>query len=104
MADMRYFSGADRIDRIRSIPNADFLARFPGVVGRRCDNFSSYVGFDAAGAMRPVTRLVEFKSNPSRHPCDARCTNATGRIMRCECSCGGRNHGQGFVAESVVVR
>lgn len=42
-----------------------------------------------------VERTVEYKSNPSRHECDARCFNATGRIMKCECSCGGKNHGRG---------
>lgn len=45
----------------------------------------------------PVTRTVEYKSNPSRHKCDVRCTNATGRVMRCECACGGKNHGRGSV-------
>lgn len=43
----------------------------------------------------PVERTVEYKSNPSRHECDARCLNATGRVMKCECSCGGKNHGRG---------
>lgn len=41
------------------------------------------------------TRVVERKSNPSLHACDARCIGATGKIMRCECSCGGKNHGKG---------
>ena len=45
----------------------------------------------------PVERSVEYKTNPSRHECDVRCTNATGRIMRCECSCGGKNHGRGAI-------
>jgi hypothetical protein len=40
-------------------------------------------------------RKIEFKSNPSRHECDSRCVNATGLIMKCECSCGGKNHGRG---------
>ena len=43
----------------------------------------------------PVDRKIEYKSNPSKHPCDARCYNATGKIMKCECSCGGKNHGLG---------
>lgn len=43
----------------------------------------------------PVTRTVRYKSNPSKHVCDARCMNATGRNMQCECSCGGKNHGVG---------
>lgn len=40
-------------------------------------------------------RKVEYKSNPSKHECDARCVRAVGKIMRCECSCGGLNHGKG---------
>ena len=48
-----------------------------------------------------ATRKVEYKSNPSRHECDARCINATGRTMQCECSCGGKNHGRGaFTCEA----
>lgn len=48
-----------------------------------------------------VTRRVELKSSPSRHQCDDRCLNATGRVMKCECSCGGKNHGRGaFVCEA----
>lgn len=53
-------------------------------------------GFDAAlQAWVKVTRVVERKSNPSRHECDARCLNANGRTMKCECACGGKNHGRG---------
>jgi hypothetical protein len=43
-----------------------------------------------------VTRVVEYKRQPSRHECDARCIHATGRVMKCECSCGGKNHGRGY--------
>ncbi len=43
-------------------------------------------------------RMVEYKNNASRHECDARCLNATGRIMKCECSCGGKNHGKGSLS------
>jgi len=53
-------------------------------------------------------RKIEYKANPSRHECDDRCINATGRVMRCECSCGGKNHGRGafsakgsFICEGV---
>lgn len=42
-----------------------------------------------------VTRQVEYKRFASKHECDSRCMNATGRIMKCECSCGGKNHGKG---------
>jgi hypothetical protein len=39
-------------------------------------------------------RVVAYKARPSRHECDARCMNATGRVMKCECACGGKNHGR----------
>lgn len=42
-----------------------------------------------------VTRVVHYKQLPSKHECDARCMNASGRTMQCECSCGGKNHGRG---------
>jgi hypothetical protein len=45
-------------------------------------------------------RSIQYKSNPSCHECDDRCLNATGRAMKCECACGGKNHGRGrFVCE-----
>lgn len=48
-----------------------------------------------------VNRKVNYKAFASKHICDARCINATGRTMNCECSCGGKNHGRGhFVAEA----
>lgn len=47
-----------------------------------------------------ITRTVNMKSYPSKHDCDARCMNASGLIMNCECACGGKNHGKGrFVCE-----
>ena len=42
-----------------------------------------------------VERSVRYSASPSKHECDARCVNATGRVMNCECSCGGKNHGKG---------
>lgn len=42
-----------------------------------------------------TNRKVEYKKFASKHECDARCINATGLIMKCECSCGGKNHGRG---------
>jgi hypothetical protein len=51
-------------------------------------------GFDGRAWVKS-TRKVEYKSHASKHECDARCFNATGRIMKCECACGGKNHGKG---------
>lgn len=47
------------------------------------------------GTILTAQRMVEFKRQPSRHECDSRCLNATGRVMKCECACGGKNHGKG---------
>ena len=53
-------------------------------------------GYDVVGkSWVKTTRKVEYKSFASKHECDARCINATGLIMKCECSCGGKNHGRG---------
>ncbi|GHE76022.1 hypothetical protein GCM10019059_39220 [Camelimonas fluminis] len=52
-------------------------------------------GYDSVRGWVKITRKIELKANPSRHDCDSRCFNATGRTMQCECSCGGKNHGRG---------
>jgi len=44
--------------------------------------------------LTPASRKIEYKNNPSRHECDDRCVYAKGKTMRCECSCGGKNHGK----------
>jgi hypothetical protein len=107
MANVKYFNGTTLLTGIQTMGRKEFEARFPGVVGRRADSFSFYVGQPEDFApvfvqgkgwdrnLLPVQRVVTFKSNPSRHLCDSRCYNATGRTMQCECSCGGKNHGQG---------
>lgn len=87
MANIKYFSGETELKGVHHI-------------GR--DAFGTPVGFvpvwTGAGWDRGTVkadRCVTYKSNPSRHECDARCMNATGRTMQCECSCGGKNHGRG---------
>jgi hypothetical protein len=52
-----------------------------------------FTGLTPDGTRVTAERAIEFKSNPSLHKCDARCTNAKG--FKCECSCGGKNHGKG---------
>lgn len=99
MSTIKYFSGAVELVYIRSLENKKFADKFPGIIGRRFDGYAKLVGY-AAGATKdgqelPVDRIVEFKSNARFHECDARCLNASGKIMRCECSCGGKNHGRG---------
>lgn len=45
----------------------------------------------ACGGIHNAQRKIERKANPSNHKCDARCLTAKG--FKCECSCGGKNHG-----------
>ena len=92
MTTFKYFSGTTEVSFYGSIRNAEFAALFPGVRGKRSDSFSMLVG-RLNGQLAPVTRIIEYKSNPSLHKCDGRCLHAKGRT--CECSCGGRNHGAG---------
>lgn len=66
--------------------------------GRRAAHFT---GLTPDGQRVQADRMVIRKAAPSNHVCDARCMNATGRSMQCECSCGGRNHGRGLSAEAV---
>lgn len=40
--------------------------------------------------------LREVKIKITDHKCGAKCRNSKG--PNCDCSCGGRNHGQGFAA------
>jgi hypothetical protein len=70
-----------------------------GHVSTAAHHFS---GLTPEGARVAATRKIEMKARPSRHECDARCINATGRVMKCECSCGGKNHGRGFSCEMVA--
>jgi hypothetical protein len=99
MAAFRYFSG-DR--ELRNVSHDGSARTLP-------QNFSGFPqGVEPAfvagiGWTGRVTadRRVEYKANPSRHECDDRCLNATGRTMKCECACGGKNHGRGsFMCEA----
>lgn len=90
---VKYFSGTQELTAPHSIKNNQFANAFPGARGKRYDSFHMWVGHPIEGpdAILPVTRIIEYKRNPSLHKCDARCQHAKGR--QCECSCGGKNHG-----------
>lgn len=95
MATFKYFRGEVELVQITNMDRARFAALFPGVKGLRCDGYSFWVGRTTTGELQPVERRIEMRAFPSLHTCDARCLNAQGKIMRCECSCEGRNHGRG---------
>jgi len=85
MANLLYFRGATQLTGIRHDGHWSSAAR----------HFS---GIDHNGNRVAAERVIERKAGASNHKCDARCLNATGRIMKCECSCGGKNHGRGHFA------
>ncbi len=101
-ARFKYFSGTEEVFDPTSMPNAVFKQSFGDVKGKRDDSFSMRVGFPHnthssqrvrfEGA-KPITRVVAYSLNPSRHKCGARCRHAKGNS--CECECGGKNHGAG---------
>lgn len=92
--DVKYFNGDRELRNIQAFPNAAFSA-MGGVRSKHnwYDSFKRLVGVSDDGALVPVTRKIEYKSNPSLHKCDARCQHAKGHS--CECSCGGKYHGIG---------
>lgn len=77
------------------LPNGETIMR------RDTDRGVDYRGKKAGtflyvdGTWIKANRKVDYKSNPSRHECDARCMHAKGLTFNCECSCGGENHGKG---------
>ena len=102
MATMKYFNGETEIFHPYGMKNAEFAARFPGVTGIRYDSFTRMVAVPAGARWSeaiPVERRISYKSNPSKHVCDARCMGAKPN-GNCECSCGGKNHGRGFICEA----
>lgn len=85
MANFRYFAEVD--GETVQLTNV----RHDGHVSTAVSHF---IGVAPNGQKLTAQRMVEYKSNPSRHQCDSRCTHAKGRTMKCECSCGGKNHGK----------
>lgn len=55
------------------------------------------------GQKHAADRMIEYKQFATKHVCDSRCVNAQGKVMKCECSCGGKNHGRGGVVRTVEV-
>lgn len=68
--------------------------------GTRAQDFTGTC--PACSAKHPASRKIEYKSQPSRHECNAKCMGASGRSMVCECKCGGKNHGRGLSCEAVA--
>lgn len=108
----KYFNSITELTGVYTINPKEFAERFPGETSRK-DGYYHFIGrpmdvsitgmsrVEVSALYVPVERIIDYKKQPSLHKCDARCQNATGRIMKCECRCGGRFHGVGFSAEEV---
>jgi len=94
MANIKYFAGDKELTGIREINGKLF--------GYASKNELFFVEGKGWQGYTAVERTINYKSNPSRHECDARCMNATGRTMNCECACGGKNHGRGSLSCEAV--
>ena len=101
MREMQHYSNDTLLyGTIQGMKNAEFAETFPGVQGKRYDSFSMMVMHSAEdkgklmsqhGPVMPLTRIVDYKTNGSKHECGAKCRNAKG--PNCECSCKGEYHG-----------
>lgn len=106
MANIKKFSdtknGAIELVFATSMNNNEFRAKFPGVKGIRYDGYSMWVGRNSqAEEYQPVTRMIEYKKNPSKHECNAKCLNGK-HTGACECKCGGKNHGAGMFSSLIA--
>ena len=98
MAVMKFFGedGKQLFD-CRITQNKWVDQRFPGNNAVKADGYNKWIGYKVAGALAndpwfPVVRIIEWKKVAEPHKCDSRCETAKGR--KCECSCGGENHGK----------
>lgn len=102
MARFKYFSDVNgeavEITGLTNMDNPAFAAQFPGVKGMRADGYSKWVARAADGKVLPVTRMIDYKKQPSLHECNAKCLNGK-HNGTCECQCGGKNHGRGMFTE-----
>jgi hypothetical protein len=87
MAKLKYFSTCQgEVVELTAIAHS-------GAVSTKAQEFSGLC--PTCGSRHQAQRQINYKAFPSKHECDARCINAQGRTMNCECSCGGKNHGKG---------
>lgn len=89
-----YLSGMANIRRFTTCPKTGNTVQlsnvyFAGTISAKPKDFIGTC--PDCGERHPAERCIERKSNPSNHKCDNRCLVAKGH--KCECSCGGKNHG-----------
>jgi hypothetical protein len=101
MATFKYYHHTQELKFVTALPNNEFASLFPGEKGLRYDGYSKWVGrVGPTDPLLPVQRKIEYKRNPSKHKCNARCLGAKPQGS-CECECGGKNHGLGMFTSLV---
>lgn len=79
--------GADRFGNVRWTD---------AVLTRVLDGATIDISHDSrCGACGAQRKSVVVRGRVTDHKCDARCTNSKSGV--CECSCGGANHGRGWM-------
>ena len=95
MANFKYFNGTEELKGF-ILPVAQFDKLFPSIKGMNAGWVGEkWVGRAADGRVLPVERKIEYKANPSRHECNAKCLGGR-HNGTCECKCAGKNHGAGM--------
>lgn len=97
MTQTKYFSGSIQLAGAYPLGREVVRALHPTGKIKKYDDFNLLVG-TVDGKYRtsnflPVTRIIRYNEEGSKHKCDGRCVNA--KRGDCECSCGGVNHGAG---------
>lgn len=98
------FSAIGRCRKCKLPHRAEFTRKSTWSTSGRCWVARLYdahgpIPYPAVLCCGQTVYLDPIRGSVSDHPCDPRCTNATGRD--CECSCGGKNHG---AAHALAVR
>ena len=95
-----FFSNGDQAEIVTTMCAKEAARRWPEVKALRDDSYSVMVGREAdvpfpySDHLMPLVRKVQYKKNPSKHECNAKCMGGKcGGV--CECRCGGKNHGIG---------
>jgi hypothetical protein len=93
------------LDRIAWADRRDFARIIGRPIGAgeklsRTGGMFAYGVCPDCGRLHPSGRRIEYSSKPNLHACNSLCMGARG--PNCECRCGGKNHGAGFVLSGLL--
>jgi len=93
----KYFSGTVQLNGAYPVKREAVRALYPEGKIKSYDSFNLLVGrtdgIYSTSDFLPVTRIIRFNEEGTKHKCGGRCRNA--KAGDCECSCGGKFHGAG---------